>query len=380
MPPLLFFYLAKRVATAALVVEAGLCIPVILTSLFHDLPPAAIRGGLLLPALFGTVPTVLYVALPMALGIGVAIEFTRMSTDGMIAVLYSLRLSVWAISLPTVFVALAAVVFGYWLSSFFAPAHVGEMHDVIYVIRNSLNHRMLEPAEFYNFDNGTKTLYFRRWQSTDVVSGIFIYQFSAEKNEEQVITAQQAEFRRNETSVVLILSHGAIETVSADGQSIQTAHFDQYAMPIGMQGSGGLPQRSWRGVFEMGFLEFFHARPSPVIFPRLYGEWMSEAAKRCGIPLLALTHALFAIGLVLSLTSISGRSKGASAVTVLTIPVIHVAILVSAETMVRHNPWMIVLVGLAILAELMAGLWLIARQNADFPQSRTAKAVAPSPA
>ena len=28
---------------------------------------------------------------------------------------------------------------------------------------------------------------------------------------------------------------------------------------------------------------------------------MSEAAKRCGIPILALTHALFAIGLVLSL-------------------------------------------------------------------------------
>ena len=259
MPRLLFFYFSKRIATATLLIAAGLCIPVVMTSLFHYLPPAAIRGGLLLPAILGTLPTVLYIALPMAIGVAVALEFARMSADGMIAVLYSLRLSVWAITLPSVFVAMVAVCFGYWLSSVFAPAHVGEMHDVIFVIRNSLNHRMLEPAQFYTFDNGTRTLYFRRWQSADVVSGMFIHQFSAEKNEEQIITAAQAEFRRNANGVVLILSNGSIETLPADGSTIRTAHFNEYAMPIGMQGSGGLPQRSWRGVFEL---------PLSGVFPR----------------------------------------------------------------------------------------------------------------
>ena len=159
MPRLLFFYLSKRIAVAALLIEAGLCIPVVMTSLFHYLPPAAIRGGLLVPALLGTLPTVIYIALPMAVGVAVALEFARMSADGMIAVLYSLRLSAWAITLPSAFVAIVAVGAGYWLSSVFAPAHVGEMHDVIYVIRNSLNHRMLEPAQFYTFDNGTDSLF-----------------------------------------------------------------------------------------------------------------------------------------------------------------------------------------------------------------------------
>jgi lipopolysaccharide export system permease protein len=88
-----------------------------MTSLFHYLPPAAIRGGLLVPALLGTLPTVLYIALPMAVGVAVALEFARMSADGMIAVLYSLRLSAWAITLPSVFVAIVAVGAGYWLSS-----------------------------------------------------------------------------------------------------------------------------------------------------------------------------------------------------------------------------------------------------------------------
>ena len=108
MPRLLFFYFLKRIATATLFVATGLCVPVVMTTLFQYLPAAAIRGGLLMPALFGIVPTVLYIALPMAVGVAVALEFARMSGDGVIAALYSMRLSVWAISFPAASFAIAA--------------------------------------------------------------------------------------------------------------------------------------------------------------------------------------------------------------------------------------------------------------------------------
>jgi lipopolysaccharide export system permease protein len=366
MPRLLFFYFSKRIAIVTLFVATGLCVPVVMTSLFHYLPPAAIRGGLFMPALLGTFPTVLYLALPVAVGVAVALEFARMSSDGMIAVLYSLRLSAWAISLPAAFVAIAAVALGYYLSSVFAPAHVGKMHDVIYVIRNSLNHRMLEPAHFYTFDNGARTLYFRRWLSADVVSGMFIHQFSAEKSEEQIILATEAEFRRSPQGVVLIMSNGTIETIPADGAAARTANFDEYAMPIGMQGSGDLPQRGWRGAFELPFLEFFRKQPPAAIYPSLYAEWMSEAAKRFGIPLLALAHALFAIGLVLSIGSSTGRAPTAAMTTILVAPVVHVTILLCAETLVRNDPHLVWVVGLAILLEFGAAAFLIERQNANF--------------
>jgi lipopolysaccharide export system permease protein len=369
MPRILFFYLSKRIALATLLIATGLCVPVVMTTLFQYLPPAAIRGGLLMPALLGILPTALYIALPMAVGVAVALEFARMSADGIIAVLYSMRLSAWAISFPSASVAIAAAGAGYWISSVFAPAHVGQMHDVIYVIRNSLNHRMLEPAQFYTFDNGARTIYFRRWRSADVVSGMFIREFSAEKKEEQIITATEAEFRRNANGVVLIMSDGSIETIPADGSSIRTANFDEYALPIGMQGSGGLPQRNWRGVFELPFLAFFRERPSSGEDPRQFAEWMSEAAKRCGMPLLALVHALLAIGLVLNVASASGGASAAVKATMLAIPAIHVAILVSAETLVRQDPGFVWFVGLAIIVEFAAAIILIARQNANFTLS-----------
>jgi lipopolysaccharide export system permease protein len=370
MPRLLFFYLSKRIVLATLLIATGLCVPVVMTTLFQYLPAAAIRGGLLMPAILGVLPTVVYIALPMAVGLAVGLEFARMSADGLIAVLYSMRLSAWAIALPAAFVAIAAAGAGYWISSVFAPTHVGQMHDVIYVIRNSLNHRMLEPAQFYTFDNGARTLYFRRRRSDDVVSGMFIHEFSAEKNEEQIITATEAEFRRNANGVVLIMSNGSIETIPADGSSIRTANFDEYAMPIGMQGSGRLPQRNWRGVFERPFLEFFRERPSSGEDPRQFAEWMSEAAKRCGIPFLALVHALLAIGLVLSLASASGGAIAATTATMVAIPAIHVAILVSAETLVRQEPRFVWFVGLAIIVEFAAAIVLIERQNANFVLSK----------
>jgi lipopolysaccharide export system permease protein len=369
MPRLLFFYLSKRIALATLLIATGLCVPVVMATLFQYLPAAAIRGGLLMPALLGILPTVTYIALPMAVGVAVALEFARMSADGIIAVLYSMRLSAWAISFPAASVAIATAGAGYWISSVFAPAHVGQMHDVIYVIRNSLNHRMLEPAQFYTFDNGARTLYFRRWRSADVVSGMFIREFSAERNEEQIITAAEAEFRRNANGVVLIMSDGSIETIPADGSSIRTANFDEYALPIAMQGSGGLPQRNWRGVFELPFLEFFRERPLSGEDPRQFAEWMSEAAKRCGIPLLALIHALLAIGLVLNVASASGGASAAVKATMLAIPAIHVAILVSAETLVRQDPGFVWFVGLAIIVEFAAAIILIERQNANFTLS-----------
>ncbi len=366
MPKLLFTYLAKRMAISALLIEVCLCVPVVMTSIFHYLPPTALRGGLLLPALLGTMPTVLYIALPIAVGVAIMLEFIRMSAEGMVGVLYSLRLSVWAICMPAVAVAMLAVVVGYAISSFIAPSYVGEMHDVIYVIRNSLNHRMLEPAHFYTFDDGKRTLYFQRWQTPDIASNLFINQFDSEKKEEQIIAAEHAEFRRNDKGVVLVMGNGSIQTRSQDSANIRAANFDEYVMPINMQGSSGLPQRSWRGVFELSGLAFFADRAQEAGDPHKLAEWTSEAVKRTGIPLLALTHVLFGIALVLTVSSATGRGSSATTLTVLAVPALHIAMLISMETLVRRNTDFVWIVAAAIVVELVAALWLLQRQNREW--------------
>ena len=59
---------------------------------------------------------------------------------------------------------------------------------------------------------------------------------------------------------------------------------------------------------------------------------MSEAAKQVGIPIMALTHTLLAIGLVLNFSSTTGRSAAALAALV-AVPLVHIAILIGSKAL-----------------------------------------------
>ena len=337
MPRLLFFYLIKRIALAVAVIEFALCVPVVLSYLLGSLSAAAVRGGLVWPALVGVAPTVAYVALPMAVGVATALEFSRMATEGMIAVLYALRLSVWAVCRPALILALLLVVAGLLLSNLIAPQSAGSMQDVLNVVRNSLNHRMLDPARFYTFENGVKTLYLERWETPDIAVNLFLRQISVEKNEEQTVTAARAEFRRNKSGVIVALTKGSIQTRSLNSSEVRITNFDEYAMALPMQGSGGLPQRSWRGVFELSAAEFMTQHKIARADPRLLAEWTTEAAMRLGVPLLALGHSLLAIALVLTYGNITGRRGAGGSALIVAIPAAHILFLVALQSLLRAD-------------------------------------------
>ena len=378
MPRLLFVYLIKRVAIAAFVVESALCVPVVLSYLLGQLPAAAVRGGLVWPAIVGVTPTVAYVALPMAVGVATAMTFASMASESLISVLYALRLSVWAICRPTLVLALLSVGAGLALANFIAPQYQGSMQDVLNVVRNSLNHRMLEPAHFYTFENGAKTLYLERWETPDIAVNLFVRQISVEKMQEQTITAARAEFRRNESGVVVALTKGSIQTRPIDTSDVRIAAFDEYAIALPMQGNGGLPPRSWHGVYELPAKEFMAQFAVARADSRVLAEWTTEAAMRIGVPLLTLGHSLLAMALVLNFGNITGRRGAGGALTIIAIPAAHILFLVALQSLLRADARFVVLLAAMALLEILGSAWLIARLNYG-PRARLIAAGAASP-
>jgi lipopolysaccharide export system permease protein len=370
VPRLLFIYLIKRVGMGALIIQLALSVPVVLSYLLYSLPAAAVRGGLIMPALVGTAPTVAYVTLPMAIGLATALEFSRMASEGMIAVLYALRLSVWAVCRPALTLAAALCIVGYGLANFVAPRYAGSMQDVLNVVRNSLNHRMLDAAHFYTFDNGMKTLYLERWESPDIAVNLFIRQLSSEKMEEETVTASRAEFRRNESGVVVALTNGSIQTRKLPGNEVRIAAFQEYAMVLPMQGSGALPSRDWRGVYEYGSDEFLARLTAVKNDPRQLGEWAAEAAKRFGVPSLALSHTLLAMALVLTFGNITGRRGAAGPLVTIAIPSAHIFFLVALESLLRVNARFAILLIALVFLEAFVGAFMIARLNRSAKPSR----------
>jgi lipopolysaccharide export system permease protein len=363
MPRLLFFYLARRILFSTLVVQLALSVPVVLSYLLYTLTPAAIRAGLLVPALIGTTPTVAYITLPMAIGVGTALEFARMSSEGMIAVLYALRLSVWSVCRPAIVCALTLVAFGYGLANFVAPSYSSGLQDVINVVRNSLNHRMLDAAHFYTFDNGVKTLYLERWETPDIAVNLFVRQIAVEKRQEETITAARAEFRRTPSGVVVALSRGSIQTKPFDSDEVRIANFDEYAMALPMQGSASLPQRSWRGVYELSPPEFLENFETARQDRRQAGEWAAEAAKRFGVPMLALAHTLLAMALVLTFGNVTGRRGALSSLVIIALPAAHIFFLVALESMLRADARFALLLGALVVAEIVVSIVMITRRN-----------------
>ncbi len=383
MPRLLFLHLLKRVGMGALVIQLALSVPVVLSYLLYSLPPAAARGGLVMPALVGTAPTVAYVTLPMAVGVATALEFSRMAGEGMIAVLYALRLSAWAICRPALVLALGACLLGYALANLVAPHYAGSMQDVLNVVRNSLNHRMLEPAHFYTFELGAKTLYLERWETPDIAVNLFVRQINIEKMEEQTITASRAEFRRNDSGVIVALTKGSIQTRKLGGEEtgVRIAAFDEYAMVLPMQGNNGLPPRDWRGVYELSAPEFSGQLTVAKSDQRQLGEWMAEAAKRFGVPALAISHTLLALALVLTFGNITGR-RGSAGLFIAAVPAAHILFLVALEALLRVNGRFAILLIALLLLEALVSAWMITRLNRSAPPVRLApgpRGAAPEP-
>ncbi len=374
MPRLLFAYLFKRVGFTVLVVQLALSVPVVLSYLLYQLPPAAVRGGLVMPALVGITPTVAFVTLPMAIGVATALEFSRMASEGMIAVFYALRLSSWAICRPALALASAIVVFGYILANLIAPHYSSNMQDVLNVVRNSLNHRMLDAAHFYTFDNGVKTLYIERWLSPDLAANMFIRQISVEKMQEETITATRAEFRRNDSGVIVALSNGSVQTRSLQTGAVRISKFEHYAMALPMQGSGALPDRGWRGVYELTAGAFITNYQIAKGDPRQLGEWSAEAAKRFGVPALALAHTLLAVALVLSYGNITGRRGAGGSLITIAVPSVHIAYLVALESLLRIDGRYAYLLAAFAAMEIGVSVWLITRLNSAGRRKRLADA------
>jgi lipopolysaccharide export system permease protein len=66
---------------------------------------------------------------------------------------------------------------------------------------------------------------------------------------------------------------------------------------------------------------------------------------------------------VLAVGNATGRRSIAASAVIIAVPAVHIGILVAAESLVRLDPRLVVLVGVFVIAEFLAGIALIQRQH-----------------
>src|ERR1700674_5161811 len=361
MPNIIHRHLTKRLLFAVFLVLLGLIAPLTLVSLFGHLPPAALYTEFFWPALFGIAPAILYLTLPVAIGVATTWYYGHLLSESTLPVLYSAGLSVMSVSAPAIFVAVLGTAFGYSLSCYVAPLAARQLQDVMNIVQNAPTPELLQPNRFYAVDGGKQVIYFEERIDNDSIGGIFIREFA--ENEEKTIVARRGTFVRREQQTLLILFDGIIQTQQGGYAQVDIVSFDRIVQASGLSGSDP-PKRDWIGEFELTTAEFLKARAQYEKDPGDANRWRSEALKRFGVPPLAIVHALLGIMLILTWGDSGGRKETRVVLACLVIASIHTAIMISTEALIPQDGRIMWPVLALIAAELALALFLLMRQQA----------------
>src|ERR1700674_4802401 len=361
MATIIHRHLTKRLLFAVFLVLLGLVAPLILVSLFGHLPPAALYTEFLWPALFGIAPAILYLTLPIAVGIATTWYYGHLLSESTLPVLYSAGFSVLSVSAPAIFVAVLGTALGYSLSCYVAPLAACQLQDVVNIVQTAPTPELLQPNRFYSLDGGKRVIYFEERIDNDSIGGIFMREFAG--NEEKTFIARWATFVRREPQTLMILFDGTIQTQRAGDPQVEIVNFERIVQASGLSGSDP-PKRTWTGEFELTTAEFLKARSQYEKDPGDANRWRSEALKRFGVPPLAIVHALLGIMLIMTWGNSGGRKETRVVLACLVIASIHTAIMISTEALIPQDGRIMWPVLALIAAELALALFLLMRQQA----------------
>jgi len=327
------------------------------------LPGNALRTGLVWSAIGGIVPTALALTLPLAVGVGATAVFAQLRADSTLHILFTLRFSVLALCRPVLWVSLATTLLVFLLSCVIAPRSVTQIHDTVFIIKNNLSAALFDPQTFYTLDDGRYTFFFDRRLRDNLVEGIF-FQETATDGTRNLIIAREARFEVRGDEQHILFATGSLQTLAQDGQPTQTIEFEELARPFGHDERGTMLRRSWRGMFELGTMEFLSMRGRPFENANLRQAWMAEFVKRFAVPLLALGHPMIGIALVLLWGRNAGRRLPPPQLFCVPVVLLHMLVLFGAESVHYFGAWMAWLAIGTILAELLlAGTLLLRMQR-----------------
>jgi lipopolysaccharide export system permease protein len=356
--------LRRHIAGQILLTSVGsvlmLGAPVILIALLNHIPGTALRTSLAWGALTGLAPAALGLVLPVAVGLGCTWAFAQLRANSAIDVIYSLRISVAALAVPVLWVAVPAMLLTFTISCVLAPRASSSFHDIRFIIRNNLSAALFQPQTFYTLDNGRYTLFFDRKFDDDQVGGV-LFQEMKEDGSTQIIIAREARFETRGDERHIVFAEGTMQSVDRGGTNARTAVFDELSRPFGEGGTAQAPKREWRGLFEMETPEFLNLLQRGVLRGRMGAAWLSEAVKRFGIPFLALAHPLAGMALVLAWRAQGGRRNLMPLLFCAPIVLLHLAILFGAEAIGYFSTWMAGLMIGLILLELIVPVVVLLR-------------------
>lgn len=375
MPRTLIIMHVGAIAKLTLFALVVLALPVTALAVLGHVPGPALALGFWWPALQGILPTVVFLLLPAAVGVAVALHYASMAAEGTLAASYALRLSPVALAAPALIVGLGGAALGIVVSAVIAPASAVKIHDTIFTIEHRADPRLLEPRRLYELNGGRQLFRFDGWIDRDTVMRPNLV-MNEPDGSRRVLFAERATFVREEGRLSAVFEQGFAHHYQPGASEPNSIAFTRLQQSIGVDGDGTLARRAWRGVFELSTRELFELAERVGLFAPQTKDWVSESFKRFILPLLAIAHALFAVGVVMRFGRISARKDFRPGFWILPVALAHAVFVVFGETVIFVVPWAVWVAVALMIAEAAVGLgWILRVQRGGGPHARATAAV-----
>ncbi len=264
-------------------------------------------------------PSILLLAIPMAILIAVFLTYGRMSTDNEIIVLKSSGMSFWATSKPALMLSVTGFILLFFISIYLLPKSITAFKKTVYETIAKKASMAIGEETFSTVFKGT-VIFIKEMLPDDRFKGIFIYR-EGDTREPLVIVANEGSIRSNpdEGTINLGMRNGVIHTFGEKSSS--KAEFAEYNFVL----TTVVETQKELKPNERGIIELWKGRERGV-------KWMVELNRRLSIPFACLIFGLLGPALSTRIGK-TGRLGGFSLS--LTILILYYVLLILGEGLVK---------------------------------------------
>ena len=366
-------YVLRQVVVAAAAVAVGLTVVAWLTQSVQLVDLMVNRGLSFFTFLRLTLlllPTVLVLALPVALFAGVAFVYDRLALDRELVAMRSAGVSQFGLVRPVFAASAAAVLVGYALTLYLLPASYRTFRDLQFEIRNNYSSFLIREGVFTEIAKGI-TVYVRKRTPQGEFLGVLVHDGRRPDNPVTAM-AERGAVAAGEGGPRMTLIEGNRHE-RRPGGAVSQLRFDRYDFDFGAGGGG--PLGRWRGPRERFLDELFFPAEAEGR-PGRRGSLRIEGHDRLAQPLLNAALPLIAATLLLaSRRGRRGRAQriGAAAAVLVVIE----AAMLGAKSMGARNPEFALVLYLCPLAATAACLAVLGRGGERAARRLGPRAAAP---
>ena len=330
-------YLTKQLLFGSFIATLVFSGPVILISLFNQLPNGYIFSRFSLPALATITPLLLYQTMPVFVAGAIVWCYGRFSSEGILVTLHLAGQSILRVRAPALYVATGATLLGYMMSCYIAPLTAGHLHNVLHFVRHDIDPVMLTPGRPNELQGGRLMIIFKKFLSKNELADAFVRIIKTDGKEQSYI-APRVMFKRDGEDSSIVLFNGSAQEFDPNNEEIRNANFDELTAPLTTFGATYL-ESNFIFEDELSTPDLFRKRAEFLRNPLKAQNWTREVVKRFSIPILAIIHTWLGLELLALRGIMMDRRPQPIAVICGALSALHFAIVLATEQIGLDLRW-----------------------------------------